>query len=68
MNSDVDLRRDIFDCTVDVGSGGRATQQIADELINDAKTLPDAIPIRKVSQPELKRVSLAASVPRSLTG
>jgi hypothetical protein len=62
MDLDVNPWRGIFDCAVDVGGGRRAAQQITDELVNDAKTLPDAIPIRKVSQQMLKRSLLATSV------
>ena len=50
MNFDVNLWRDIFDSAVDVGCRRRATQKIANELVNDAETLPDAIPIHKISQ------------------
>ena len=55
MDFDVNLRRHILDGTVNVGCGRRATQQIADELVNDPKTFPDAIPIREISQRSSKK-------------
>jgi len=56
MNIDVDLRRDIFNGTVNVGRRRRATQQIANELVNDAEALPDAIPVRRISKQSLRGI------------
>jgi hypothetical protein len=67
MNSDVDLRCDIFDGAVNIGCGRRATQQIADKLVNDPETLPDAVPIRKVSRWRSKESSLTISVDKEPT-
>lgn len=36
-------RRDVLDRTINVGGGGRTTEQIADELVDHSKALPDTI-------------------------
>lgn len=42
-------RRDVLDRTINVGGGGRTTEQIADELVDHSKALPDTISVTDVS-------------------
>lgn len=49
MDFDVDLRRGVLDCAVNVRSRGWSAQQIADELINHPQTFPDTISAPAVS-------------------
>jgi len=43
MDVNIMTERDVLYRTIDVGGGGRPTEQVADELVDNSKAFPNAI-------------------------